>query len=55
MLTRAIENVSQKINETFGQALYIDAKKVVGYEQGEGADCDWYNNLSHRKTPYRRL
>jgi hypothetical protein len=46
-LTRAIENVSQKINKAFGKSFYVDAKEIVGYEQGEGTENDWYNELFH--------
>ena len=46
-LTRAVEDVSQKINKAFRQPLYIDAKEVVGYEQGEGTDNNWHDDLFH--------
>ena len=46
-LTRAIDEVGQKVNKAFRQPLYIDAKEVVGYEQGEGADNNWHDDLFH--------
>ena len=46
-LTRAVEDVSQKINKAFRQPLYIDAKEVVGYKQGESTDNNWHDELFH--------
>ena len=46
-LTRSIENVSQKINKAFRQSFYVDAKEVVGYEQGECTDHNWHDELFH--------
>ena len=46
-LTRAVEEVSQKVNKAFRQPLYIDAKEIVGYEQGEGTDNNWHEDLFH--------
>ena len=46
-LTWSIEKVSQEINKAFRQALYIDAKEVVGYEQAECTNNNWYDELFH--------
>mgnify|MGYP000660131938 CR=1 FL=1 len=46
-LTRAVEDVSQKINKAFRQPLYIDTKEVVGYEESEGADNYRQDDLFH--------
>jgi hypothetical protein len=46
-LTRAVEEVSQKVDKAFRQPLYIDAKEVVGYEKGKGTDNNWHDDLFH--------
>ena len=46
-LTWSIEKVSQEINKAFRQSFYIDAKEVVGYEQGESTDNNWHDEFFH--------
>ncbi len=44
-LTRSIKNVSQEINKAIRPSFTIDAKEVVGYEQGESTDNNWHDEL----------
>jgi hypothetical protein len=46
-LAWSIEKISQEINKAFRQSFYIDAKEVVGYEQAECTNNNWYDELFH--------